>query len=194
MLCALQTGAQSLPGVQDVPTRSLQAEMARVGQGSAAYIHTQFATGTGLVLRGEVMTARHNVLTPDGQIAAEIGVGVPVPPLNNITETRSVAIAQDPVHDLVLLRITGEAALPGPSQPVGAEAAKSELPAIAPCEPGPLSAEATPARTVRARHAVRRRRASAAHLRSAALARPQSGAKAPARLRIVLDGPLARSR
>ncbi len=194
LLCALSGGAQSITGSQEVPIRSLQAEMARAEQGSAAYIHTQFATGTGLVLRGEVVTARHNVLTPGGEIAAEIGVGVPEPPLNNIIETLSVAIAQDPVHDLVLLRITGEATLPAAARPEAAESARSELPAIAPCQPIPLPAEVSQTRAVRVRHAGRKRSMAAVHLRSASLSRPQTSARPHAQLHIVWDGPLARSR
>ena len=189
LLCALPVCAQSGPVSPQVPTRSLLSEMDQAEQGTEAYIHTQFATGTGFLLhdQGEIVAARHNVLTPAGEIAPEIGVGVPEPPLNNIMEARSVAVAQDPVHDLVLLRITGQGVLAAPAFGMhGAASSRREAVAIPPCEPLPLAQEAQPHQTPHVRHARRTRRTSP--VQSTASSRTR------ARLRIVWDGPLVSSR
>lgn len=126
LLGCLPVPAQTPAANRLVPLRPLASEVARATEGAAAYIHTGFATGTGLLLPNgvEVVAARHTVLTPGGEIASQIGVGVPQAPLNNIVECNSVAEAQDPVRDLVLLRITSEAgAVSDPSSPEKAGAA-----------------------------------------------------------------------
>ena len=208
LLSSLPVYAQTAANSAAVPTRSLLDEMTQAESGSSAYIHTHYGTGTGLLLdsEGEVVTARHNVLTPDGRIAAEIGVGVPEPPLNNIMEARSVAVAQDPVHDLVLLRITGEAARAATAR---REGKGSAIAAVAPCEPGPPAHEAHTDRHARTRHAEPQRRVAAAPYRAIrsvrstrsgssvsniALVRTRASARAPVRLHVVWDGPLTGTR
>ena len=208
LLGSLPVCAQTAPNPAAVPTRPLLEEMTRAESGSSAYIHTHYGTGTGLLLQteGEVVTARHNVLTPDGRIAAEIGVGVPEPPLNNIMEARSVAVAQDPVHDLVLLRITGEAARAATAR---REGKGSAMTAVAPCEPGPPAQETHTDRHARTRHAEPQRRVAAAPYRAIsavrsestgssvskiALVRTRASARPPVRLHVVWDGPLTSTR
>lgn len=98
----------SLQGMaQQVPVRALLAEQVDAGQGEAAIVHTHYGTGYGFFLTGkaEVLVARHSVLTPQRTIAAEIDVKYPQRPFNNFVESRSVPIAQDVVHDLVLLHV-----------------------------------------------------------------------------------------
>ncbi len=192
LLGSLPVCAQTAPNPATVPTRPLLEEMTRAEAGSSAYIHTHYGTGTGLLLQteGEVVTARHNVLTPDGRIAAEIGVGVPEPPLNNIMEARSVAVAQDPVHDLVLLRITGEAARAATTR---REGKGSAMTAVAPCEPRPPAQDTHTDRHARTRHAEPLRRVAAVPYRSVSnisLVRTRASARPPVRLHVVWDGPL----
>ncbi len=118
-----------------VPTRDLAAAVAEMKQSAPAYIHTHFATGAGFVLQSgdQVVTARHNLLTPTGELATEVGVGLPQPPLNNIVERRATPVAQDPAEDLVLLRLTGGAVQQvSPSTP--AFQAVTKIAAVAPCD------------------------------------------------------------
>ena len=202
LLGSLPVCAQTAPNLATVPTRPLLEEMTRAESGSSAYIHTHYGTGTGLLLQteGEVVTARHNVLTPDGRIAAEIGVGVPEPPLNNIMEARSVAVAQDPVHDLVLLRITGEAARAATTR---REGKGSAMTAVAPCEPLPPAQDTHTDRHARTRHTEPLRRVAAVPYRAISsgssgsnisLVRTRASARPPVRLHVVWDGPLTSTR
>ncbi len=152
--------------------------------GAAAYIHTGFATGTGLLLPNgaEVVAARHTVLTPGGEIAPQIGVGVPQAPLNNIVECNSVAEAQDPVRDLVLLRITSEAGtVADPSSPEKADAA--------PCLPAaglPVSAAAAGKPRTESRAGIHKKRKRSRPVSHEDLA-PHGTPGIP--LHIVTDGP-----
>ncbi len=100
---------------QELPSRSLLPELATAEQGGvSASVHTPYALTNGLlVARGMVVSARHSVMKPGGGgLAEEIGVGYARPPLDNVTESRSAAIAEDPAHDLILLRLLDESPTP----------------------------------------------------------------------------------
>ncbi len=143
--------------------------------GASATVHTSFALGNGVFLdQDTVLAARHVVLTPGGLIDDRVGVGFTLPPINNIMETESVAVAQDPEHDLVLLRLQDGALGPPAAEEHCADAASPRL-----------SRAVARARHKRRRHHRERPRAALpvradAHTRSVPL-------------RIVWDGPLARS-
>ncbi len=126
---------------QQVPVRALLAEQVDAGQGEAAIVHTHYGTGYGFFLTGkaEVLVARHSVLTPQRTIANEIDVKYPQRPFNNFVESRSVPIAQDIVHDLVLLHVENVENVENFAD-VGNEKANAVLPvqvpvATPPCTP-----------------------------------------------------------
>ena len=114
---------------QATPSRPLLDEMLTAEQRAhPATVRTHYAVGNAFMLDGTtVIAALHSVLTPSGVIADEIGVNFPRPPLNNMMQSRSVPIAQDPGHDLILLEI--EDYRPGPN-PVVTD------PASVPAAPG----------------------------------------------------------
>jgi hypothetical protein len=203
LLCSLPVGAEIASA--QVPIRPLLSELAQAKEGTAATIHTHFSIGAGLFLGSDkLVAARHNVLTPGGKIADEIGVGFAQLPLNNIVESRSTAIAQDPNHDLVLLRIVSGAPAP--------QAVRERMQAPAPCEsarpvrstrrvqqvrvssPSPAPAMARgvrqrdfPSETAGERSPVLRPTLAREPL---SVAHPHAHATAHAPLHIVLDGPL----
>lgn len=150
---------------QEIPSRSLLPELAAAEQGGlAASVHTQYALANGLfVARGVVLAARHSVMKPgNGALAEEIGVGYTRPPLDNVTESRSVTVAEDPAHDLVLLRLLNEPDTPA-EKPV-----KS-----APCKAG------------RAHKAQARPKGKSRPVRVARFVR----IGAPVKLQVIQDGP-----
>ena len=167
---------------QAVPSRSLLGEMTLSEQkGMPASVHTNFAIGNGLFVDADkVIVARHTVLTPDGEIAGDIGVGSSRPPLNNVMESRSVAIAQDPAHDLALLQLLDDE-LP---------AANTKAAAVSPAQ----CVSITPARHthVRLRHTRKKPPSRVGNGTGPRLLK--TSASTPVGLRIVWDGPLPRSR
>jgi hypothetical protein len=162
------------------PRRDLAPEAAELALGTAAYVHTDYSAGAGMLLPDgtEVLVARHIVLAPDGSVAQQIGVGLPRLPLNNIVEVATTVEAQDPLLDLVLLRVAVTAELGAPQRG-----------SIKPPCGNPVAAVAA---SLRSRY-VKRRRA----VRRAGVRNPnRTGAKqtpvVEARLRIVVDGPRTR--
>ena len=114
-----------------VPYQSLLPEKAQAQGGAPVTVHTNFGAGPGSFLHnGEVVAARHAILTPEGYMASEVRVGFAQPPLNKVVQNASVPIAQDTVHDLVLLRLTEGTAPVQPSLPMMASA-------VTPPEPVP---------------------------------------------------------
>ena len=163
------------------PRRDLAPEAAELALGTAAYVHTDYSAGAGMLLPGrtEVLVARHIVLAPDGSVAQQVGVGLPRPPLNNIVEVPTTVEAQDPFLDLVLLRVADK-------EDMSAGLATSIGP---PCG-NAVAAVATSRRYRRARRrpAVVRRTGARRPGRAEAV---QTSA-VEARLRIVVDGPRTR--
>ena len=175
-----------------IPTRSLLPEMDRAAEGTHAFIHTDFGTGSGFLLRAEqeVLVARHTVLTPEGEIANTIGVGILQPPLNNVMELHAMAIAQDPVHDLVLLRID-DAARENAALPAGAPPAKASDPEEQAADVSAQSKHEVRRETVageRRRRAARRGDGARPHRRSRAQKKLSPGAK-HVPVHVVVDGP-----
>ncbi len=107
LVSSIPVHAQTLSSVSQVPVRALSIELAEAQKGTPAYIHTPFGTGNGFYLheKGIVVTALHTVLTPSGDVAEAIDAGIRLGPLDNISEQRLAVVAQDPVHDLMLLRL-----------------------------------------------------------------------------------------
>ncbi len=189
-----------------VPVRSLAVELAGVEEGTPAYIHTHYGTGIGVLLpsRKEVVTARHNVLTPSGSVAEEIAVGIAQMPLHNVVEVRVVAVAQDPEKDLVLLRpvqgLFPPAVQQEPSRHPPADCGSAGTPA--PCPPltdsSPGKRDGTPKREIRVKASiVREKHEGRAIPRPAARAaehRTGAGASQPVTVHVVQDGPVARKR
>ena len=177
-----------------VPFRVLQTELTQMDQGTPAYIHTPYAIGIGYLLPSgqEIVTARHNIVKPSGDLEMNVGVGVPQPPLDNIVESTATPVAQDPARDLVLLRLTHE--LPARKTP-----ALPVAPAGSPVTPLPTSVTPAATTTSEAGRAPNRRSA----VRSARLhrqrtahrldllmhGRPATAKNGPA-LRVVWDGPI----
>ncbi len=163
------------------PKRDLTAESEEVALGTAAYVHTDYSAGAGMLLPGgtEVLVARHIVLAPDGTVAAQIGVGLPRAPLNNIVEVPTTIEAQDPLLDLVLLRVAS-----GGDVSAGLRGSLAQ-----PC--GDAAVVAVPPRRLRRV----KRRYTATRRVDAPASRPVGLTQTPpaeARLRIVVDGPLMR--
>ena len=195
---------------QQVPVRVLLAEQADAGQGEAAIVHTHYGTGYGFFLtdKAEVLVARHSVLTPQRTIADEIDVRYPQRPFNNFIQSRSVPIAQDVVHDLVLLQIAGgtegtDVADTKADAKADAKAIAASPVAVPPVQVPAATPPCTPVQHVRHVHAHRRhgsRRRS--YLRQAVFTRASTKvnlrrtlafSRNP-RLHIVWDGPDAGSR
>ncbi len=171
---------------QQVPVRGLLAEQADAGQGAAAIVHTHYGTAYGFFLtnQSEVLVSRHSVLTPQRMIADEIGVKYPQRPFNNFIESRSIPIAQDIVHDLVLLRIANvEDAAPETVTPVQVPAA------IPPCAP---LRQAHHRRRHTAKHSYLRQARFNRRLTKESLRRTLAFRRNP-RLHIIWDGPNAGS-
>lgn len=179
LLCILPTQLLAAPEPSQVPVRALSAEVAQAAKGTPAYVHTPFGTGNGFYVEatGMVMVARHAVLTPSGEIADAIDAGLPQLPLHNILEERLVAVAQDPVHDLILLRLAKSVT----------PASLSASTAVSPCEPAQSSVAAAERAKRRARRARQQEAQDAAGEQSASTTTVQSPAKA--RLHVVYDGP-----
>ncbi len=179
-MCAATAG-----WAQEAPSRSLLNEMKLAEQADLpASVHTQFAIGNGLFLdTDKVVVARHTVLTPEGQIAKDIGVGSSRPPLHNIMESRSVAIAQDPEHDLALLELLDDDDAAGSVQPAALSAGSP-----------PAHCGAAHAHRRHRHHARKEARSNPAAASGAQLLQTRGSGRAPVRLRIVWDGPLVHSR
>lgn len=188
---ALPGAAQSGPAPSQkltVPDQSLLAELSSVSKeqaGVAAYIHTPFKKGLGVLAAGnnEVITARHNVLAPSGELADSILVGVSQPSSLTLLELPSTVVAQDLAHDLVLLRLNGHA-------PAAGTAAGAGIPRAA-ADPAPAAASSTrtssPARR-RTHHAGGRARGAHSRHHASTADAATSGPK----LHIVYDGPVRR--
>ena len=114
---AVQPGsaAMSMPVAPGLETRSLLSAIDQAQFGAAAQVHTSFAVGSGLVLPAthEVLAHLHVVLTPEKTIADPISVNLSLSPRSTQRNLRAYAVAQDPRHDLVLLRVDGPAPPPG---------------------------------------------------------------------------------
>ncbi len=190
---------------QQVPVRVLLAEQADAGQGEAAIVHTHYGTGYGFFLtdKAEVLVARHSVLTPQRTIADEIDVRYPQRPFNNFIQSRSIPIAQDVVHDLVLLQITGGAEGTEGTDVVDAKANAASPVSVPPVQVPAATPPCTPVQLVR--HVHRRRQYGSrrrSYLRQAVFTRESTKvnlrrmlafSRNP-RLHIVWDGPGAGSR
>ena len=177
VLPAVPLHAAQLPDT--VPARSLAAEYGSMDGGKPAFVHTPYATETGFLLAGmkEVLIARHNVLTPSGELAASLSVGVAEPPLGNLVEVNAVPVAQDLARDLVLLRLA-----PGePSSPSADPVLKLLEHAALPCDAAAAAQPAPRRAAVRAHRRVRRER------RPSEL--PTVAQTGGASLRVVWDGP-----
>ncbi len=160
----------ALLGAQELPSRSLLPELAVAEQGGvSASVHTPYALTNGLlVARGMVVSARHSVMKPGGGgLAEEIGVGYARPPLDNVTESRSAAIAEDPGHDLILLRLLDE-----------------------PPTPAAIPAKLAPCRTAGVHKARARREPKPQPVRVARFVR----VGAPVRVQVIKDGPAAKQK
>ncbi len=159
LVCAAQGGPPP-PQRLAVPDQSLLAKLGTASNeqaGVAAYIHTPFKKGLGVLAAGnnEVITARHNVLAPSGELADRILVGVSQPSSLTLLELPSTVVAQDLAHDLVLLRLDGHA--PAPGAPAGAGATAPHGAADATPEMGGAARTSKPSRR-RTRHASSRLR------------------------------------
>jgi hypothetical protein len=90
-----------------LPTRSLLSEIDQAKFGAAAQVHTPAGEGSGLVLPAEheVLAHLHAVLGPDKQIASPIFVDLSLSPGHPRNHLQAYAVAQDPTHDLVLLKV-----------------------------------------------------------------------------------------
>ena len=186
----------ALQGAPEVPVRVLQTELTEMDQGTPAFIHTSYATGIGYLLPSgqEVVTARHNVLKPSGDLEMHIGVGVPRPPLDNIEEGTGTPVAQDPSRDLVVLRLAHAMPTPSPAN-LSAKAVPPLCPSIS-TGPMPLaSTHGVPAHAESRRTAVRamqlRRQRNARRLELVMHGRPSTVKNGPA-LRVVWDGPIVK--
>ncbi len=137
--------AQSLPGGAVVPVQSLAQVMTEATtEGTNAFVHTHYGTTSGLLLLSgdRVLAARHAVLTPSGDLADEITVGIPQMPLNNVVQVHATPVAQDKTRDLVLLSLPPDQVSPPPS--TATKGRKSRLRG-GPCEsPFAPVADATP--------------------------------------------------
>jgi S1-C subfamily serine protease len=90
-----------------VPTRSLLPEIDHAKFGAAAQVHAPAGEGSGLVLpaKHEVLAHLHVVLGADEQISGPIFVDLSLSPEHSRKHLQAYAIAQDPTHDLVLLKV-----------------------------------------------------------------------------------------
>ncbi len=155
---------------QELPSRSLLPELAAAEQaGVAASVHTQYALASGLLVgRDMVLAARHSVMKPGaGGFAEEIGVGYARPPLDNIMESRSVTVAEDPAHDLILLKLLNEPAAPADKRD-----------RVAPCGTG------------RVHKAAARRKGKPQPVRVVRFV----GVGAPVKLQVIQDGPTGKQK
>jgi hypothetical protein len=88
-------------------TRSLLPEIDEAKFGAAAQVRTRFGKGPGLVLpeEHEVLAHLHVVLSPKKKIADAISVNLSVLSNRPKDELHAYVVAQDPTHDLVLLKV-----------------------------------------------------------------------------------------
>jgi hypothetical protein len=147
-----------------VETRSLLPEIDQAKFGAAALVRTPFGTSSGLVLPAshEVLAHLHIVLTPAKTVTDTIFVNLTSSPRHTERGLRGYAVAQDPTHDLVLLKV------------------EDAPPSIAP----PSSRDRDPQR-------IRFRRRPAAHATGEDAQNLEVKQKPPdkGKIRIVYDGP-----
>ena len=194
LLLAAVSGLGPLPAFASesasaVPVLSLEAELTQMDKGTPVFIHTPYAAGIGYLLPSgrEVVTARHNVMRPSGDMEMEIEVGVPRAPLDNIEEGTGTPVAQDPARDLVVLRLAQTVhAAASPS----ASSASSGVP-MKRCAGQIDHAVRASARRSILRAARLRRQRHARRLELVMHSKPLRIKNGPA-LRVVWDGPAAK--
>ena len=110
-------------------TRSLLPEIDEAKFGAAAQVRTRFGRGSGLVLPAEheVLAHLHVVLTQKKKIADPIFVNLSGSSNRTKDELHAYVVAQDPTHDLVLLKI-GTAPVSSRPDPQGGPSAKQKAP------------------------------------------------------------------
>jgi hypothetical protein len=168
------------PPAEVVPSRKIRSLLPEIDEakfGAAAQVRTQFGKGSGLVLpeEHEVLAHLHVVLTPKKKIAEHIFVNLSASPARAHEERHAYVIAQDPTHDLVLLKV-GTAPASSQSAPQAKPSTRQKAPSH-------------DARHHRARRRRRRRRLSRAD--AAGTTNPATTKKSDFKIKthVVYDGP-----